>query len=102
LGTGVNLLPYSVYLQLNLGELKPTKVILQLADRSVKQPRGIIEDVIIQVDKFYFPMDFIALNTKLVPNPDKMILVILGRSFLATGNACINCRMGIMEITFDS
>jgi hypothetical protein len=100
LGAGVNLLPYSVYVQLGLGELKPTTVVLQLADRSVKKPRGIVEDVIIKVDKFYFPVDFIVLDTEPVPNPNKLIPVILGRPFLATANACINCRTGEMEITF--
>jgi hypothetical protein len=45
LGASVNLLPYSVYLQLGLGELKPTSMTIQLADKSVKRPRGIIEDV---------------------------------------------------------
>jgi hypothetical protein len=79
LGAGVNLLPYSVYQQLGLGELKPTTVILQLADRSIKKPRGVIEDVIIKVYKFFFPMDFIVLDTELVPNPEKLIPVILGR-----------------------
>jgi hypothetical protein len=62
LGASVNLLPYSVYLQLGLGELKPTTVTLQLADRLMKRPRGIIEDVLIKVDKFYFPMDFIMID----------------------------------------
>lgn len=56
--------------------------------------------MIIQVGKFYFPVDFIVLDTEPVPNPDKMIPVILGRPFLATANACIDCRTGIMEITF--
>jgi len=50
----VNLLPYSVFQSLNLGELKPTFVTLLLADRFVKVPRGIVEDVLVQVDKFYF------------------------------------------------
>ena len=50
LGASVNLLPYSVYKQLGLGELKPTSIILSLADRSVKIPRGIIEDVLVQID----------------------------------------------------
>jgi len=68
LGASVNLLPYSVYLQLGLGELKPISMILQLADRSVKIPRGIVEDVLIKVDKFYFPVDFIVLDTDLVQN----------------------------------
>ncbi|RVW66650.1 hypothetical protein CK203_063608 [Vitis vinifera] len=55
LGASVNLLPYSVYKQLGLGELKPTSITLSLADRSVKIPRGIIEDVLVQVDNFYYP-----------------------------------------------
>jgi hypothetical protein len=96
LGIGVNLLPYSVYVQLGLGELKSTMV----ADRSIKKPRGVIEDVIIRVDKFYFPVDFIVLDTKPVTDPTKLILVILGRPFLATANTCINCRTGEMEVTF--
>jgi hypothetical protein len=79
-----------VYQQLDLGELKPTIVILQLADRSNKKPRGIVEDVIIKVDKFFFPMDFIVLDTEPVSHPERLIPVILGRPFLATANACIN------------
>jgi hypothetical protein len=69
LEAGVNLLPYSVYLQLGLGELKPTPIILQLTDRSIKKPQGIIEDVIIQVDNFYFPVTslFLILNRWLIP-----------------------------------
>ena len=63
LGASVNLLPYSVYKQLGLGELKPTSITLSLADRSVKIPRGMIEDVLVQVDKFYYLMDFVVLDT---------------------------------------
>ncbi|RVW30314.1 hypothetical protein CK203_053967 [Vitis vinifera] len=63
LGASVNLLPYSVYKQLGLGELKPTTITLSLADRSVKIPRGVIEDVLVQVDNFYYPVDFIVLDT---------------------------------------
>ncbi|RVW12169.1 hypothetical protein CK203_098563 [Vitis vinifera] len=59
LGANVNLLSYSVYKQLGLGELKPTTITLSLADRSVKIPRGVIEDVLVQVDKFYYPVDFV-------------------------------------------
>ena len=51
LGASVNLLPYSVYVELGLRELKPTNITLQLADRSVKIPRGIVKDVLVQVDK---------------------------------------------------
>ncbi|RVW26841.1 Retrovirus-related Pol polyprotein from transposon 17.6 [Vitis vinifera] len=63
LGASVNLLPYSVYKQLGLGGLKPTAMTLSLADRSVKIPRGVIEDVLVQVDKFYYPVDFVVLDT---------------------------------------
>ncbi|RVW98370.1 hypothetical protein CK203_034286 [Vitis vinifera] len=63
LGASVNLLPYSIYKQLGLGELKPTSTTLSLADRSVKIPRGMIEDVLVQVDKFYYPVDFVVLDT---------------------------------------
>jgi hypothetical protein len=100
LGASVNLLPYSVYLQLGLGELKPTSMTLQLADRSVKIPRRIVEDVLIKVDKFYFPVDFIVLDIEPVQNVGVQIPVILGRPFLATANALINCRTGVMKISF--
>jgi hypothetical protein len=100
LGASVNLLPYSVYLQLRLGELKPTSMTLQLANRSVKVPRGIVEDVLIKVDKFYFPVDFIVLDTELVQVIGSEIPVILGRPFLAMANTLINCRSGVMKISF--
>jgi len=100
LGAGVNLLPYSVYLQLCLGELKTTPIILQLAYRSTKKRQGIIDDIIIRVDNFYFLVDFIILDTEPVANPTKIIPVILGGPFLAKANANINCRTGIMRIRF--
>ena len=66
LGASVNLLSYSVYKQLSLGELKPTSITLSLANRSIKIPKGIVEDVLIQVGKFYYPIDFVVLDTELV------------------------------------
>ncbi|RVW23225.1 hypothetical protein CK203_100446 [Vitis vinifera] len=63
LGASVNLLPYSVYKQLGLGELKPTSITLSLANRLVKIPRGIIEDVLVQVDNFFYLVDFVVLDT---------------------------------------
>jgi hypothetical protein len=94
LGASVNLLPYLVYLQLGLGELKPTSMTLQLANRSVKVPQEIVEGVLIKVDKFYFPVDFIVLDTEPVQVIGTEIPVILGRPFLATANTLINCRSG--------
>jgi hypothetical protein len=100
LGASVNLLPYSVYLKLGLGELKSTTVTLQLADRSLKRPWGILEDVLIKVDKFYFPVDFIVIDTEPVHDVVNQIPVILERPFLATANSLINCRTGMMKISF--
>jgi hypothetical protein len=74
LRASVNLLPYLVYVQLRLGELKPTSMRLQLVDRSVKVPRGIVEDVLIKVDKFYFPVDFTVLDTEPVQNLGSQIV----------------------------
>ena len=59
----VNLLPYSVYTQLELGELKPTHITLSLAEKSIKVPREIIEDVLMQVNIFYFLVDFVVTDT---------------------------------------
>ena len=64
LGASVNLLPYSVYKQLGLRELKPTSITLSLADRSIKIPKGAVDDVLIQVDKFYYLVDFVVLDTE--------------------------------------
>ncbi|XP_024021321.1 uncharacterized protein LOC112091559 [Morus notabilis] len=100
LGSSVNLMPYSVYSQLGIGEIKPTSVVLQLADRSIKRPRGIVEDVLLQIDRFYYPMDFLVLDTQSVVNMESSIPIILGRPFLATANALINCRNGVMKISF--
>ena len=96
LGASVNLLPYSVYKQLGLGELKPTTITLSLADRSVKIPKGIVEDVLVKVDKFYYPLDFVVLDTKLVATRANCVSIILGRPFLAISNAIINYRNGFM------
>ena len=100
LGASVNLLPYSMYKQLGLGELKPTSITLSLADRSIKIPKGTVEDVLIQVDKFYYPLDFVVLDTELATARANYVPIILGRPFLATSNVIINCRNGVMKLTF--
>jgi len=62
LGASINLMPLFVFRKLGLREAKPTTVSLQLADRSIKFPRGVIKDVLVTVDKLYFPADFIVLD----------------------------------------
>jgi hypothetical protein len=94
LGASVNLMPLSVYKNLGLGEAKPTTVSLQLADRSITYPRGIIEDVLVKVDKFIFPADFIVLDME----EDQEIPIILGRPFLATCGAEINVPKGKLTL----
>ena len=100
LGASVNLFPYSMYKKLGLGELKPTSIILSLADRPIKIPKGTIEDVLIQVDIFYYPVDFVVLDTEPVVVGANHVPIILGIPFLATSNAIINCRNGVMQLTF--
>ncbi|XP_031279110.1 uncharacterized protein LOC116137556 [Pistacia vera] len=99
LGASVNLLPTSMYEQFNLGELKSTEVILQLADRLVKMPRGLIEDVLVKVEELYFLVDFLVLDMEYTSS-GSMPPIILGRPFLAMANACINYRSGKMEVSF--
>ena len=96
----MNLMPYSVYKQLGLGELKPTNITLSLADRSVKIPKGIVEDVLVKIDKFYYQVDFVVLDTEPMASEPNHVPIILGRPFLATANAIINCRNGVMQLTF--
>ena len=100
LGASVNLLPYSMYKQLGLGELKPTSITLSVADRSIKIPKGTVEDGLILVDKFYYPVDFVILDTEPAAAWANYVPIILGRPFLATSNAIINCRNGVMQLTF--
>ena len=100
LGASVNLLPYSVYKQLVLGDLKPTTITLSLADRSIKISKGTVEDVLIEVDKFYYPIDFVVLDTEPFAVGANYVPIILGRPFLAASNAIINCRNGVMQLTF--
>ena len=80
-GASVNLLPYLVYKQLGLGELKPTTITLSLADRSVKIPKGIVEDFLVKVDKFYYPIDFLVLDTESVAECTNHVPIILGKTF---------------------
>ena len=96
LEASVNLLPYSVYRQLGLGGLKPTTITLSFADRSVKIPKGIVEYVLVKVDKFYYPVDFVVLDIEPEAIGANYVPIIRGKPFLATSNAIINCQNGIM------
>ncbi|XP_075095376.1 uncharacterized protein LOC142173659 [Nicotiana tabacum] len=87
---GINLMPLAIYTKLGIGIARPTSMLLQLADRIVKRPIGILDDVLVQVGKFVFSIDFVILDCQV----DKEIHIILGRPFLATGRALIDCETG--------
>ena len=99
LGASVNILPGNLFDQHDLGTLQQTDVILQLADKSTKIPRGVLSDVIVKVEDFYYPVDFLVLDTEKTLK-ESQPTIILGRPFLATINAQINCRTGVMDIPF--
>ncbi|KAL2923801.1 DNA damage-inducible protein 1 [Bienertia sinuspersici] len=95
LGASVSLMPLSICKKLQMGELKPTHISLQLADRTVKFPLGILEDVPLRVGKFFIPCDFVVMEME----EDAQVPIILGRPFLATAGAIIDMKNG--KITFE-
>jgi hypothetical protein len=66
----------------------------------MKKPSGIIEAILIKVDKFYYPVDFNVLDIEPTVNVEIQVSIILGHHFLATANAIINCKTGVMKISF--
>ncbi|GKE50108.1 hypothetical protein Tco_1481366 [Tanacetum coccineum] len=86
LGASLSLIPYMMYEKLGRGEPKPTRMRLELADRSIQYSRGIAENVLIKIDKFIPPIDFVILDMR----EDSKTLIILGRPFLATARAMID------------
>ncbi|CAN6476727.1 unnamed protein product [Victoria cruziana] len=89
LGASVNVLSGYLYDAFQLEWLKPTSMTIQLADRSVKAPRGVLEDILLKIEDFVFPVDFMILDMKGV-DADHQTPIILSRPFLATTNTCIN------------
>ena len=79
-GASINMMPLSVMQRLSLGELTPTTITLQMADRSMAQSEGILEDVLVKVGKFIFPVDFVIMQME----EDTQVPLLLGRPFLAT------------------
>ena len=100
LGASINLMPYSVYESLNLGDLKETKVVIQLADRSNRYPKGLLEDVLVQVNELIFPADFFVLEMEHDPMPTALPL-ILGRLFLRTARTKIDVYDGTLTMEID-
>ncbi|GJR24755.1 reverse transcriptase domain-containing protein [Tanacetum coccineum] len=94
LGASINLMPFSVWQKLNLPNLTPTCLTLELADRSISQPISIAKDVNIKVGVFQFPADFVVVDFK----PDPRVPLILGRCFLKTSRALIDVYEGELTL----
>ncbi|MCH95107.1 hypothetical protein A2U01_0016081, partial [Trifolium medium] len=104
LGANINLMPLSVFKKLGIGAARSTTVTLQIADRSICYPQGKIEDVLVRVDKFIFPADFIIMDF----TADEDTPILLGSPFLATGRTLIDVEKGELtmrvnnqEVTFN-
>ncbi|XP_070663031.1 uncharacterized protein [Malus domestica] len=100
LGASINVMPYSIYASMNLGELKNNGVIIQLADRSNAYPKGVLEDVLVQVDNLIFPADFYVLEMEDSPNVTPLP-ILLGRPFMKTARAKIDVFKGTLTMEFD-
>ncbi|XP_075088239.1 uncharacterized protein LOC142170269 [Nicotiana tabacum] len=94
LGANINLMPYSVFKTLGIGQPRTISMRLQMADRTMKRLLGIIDDVLVQVDKFILPADFVILDYEV----DYEVSIIFGRPFLATGKALVDVNAG--KLTF--
>ncbi|XP_058767230.1 uncharacterized protein LOC131640874 [Vicia villosa] len=95
LGASISLMPLSICEKLNMGELRPTKMSVQLADRSVRYPVSVLENVPVRIGQFYIPTDFIIMDIK----EDVNTPIILGRPFLATVGDIIDVKKG--KLTFE-
>ncbi|GJT63413.1 reverse transcriptase domain-containing protein [Tanacetum coccineum] len=103
LGVSINLIPLSIWKKHSLMELTPTRMTLELADRSITHPKGLAGDIFVKVGNFHFPTDFVVVDFE----ADPRVPLILGRSFLRTSRALIDVyegelvlRDGNEQITF--
>ncbi|KAM1216936.1 hypothetical protein ACFX2J_013166 [Malus domestica] len=100
LGASINVMPYSIYASMNLGELKKDGVIKQLADRSNAYPKGVLEDVLVQVNHLIFPADFYILDMKDSVH-STLLPILLGRPFMKTACTKIDVFKGTLTMEFD-
>ncbi|KHN34553.1 hypothetical protein glysoja_044932, partial [Glycine soja] len=94
LGASINLMPLSMIKRIREIEIRPTRMVLQLADRTIKHHYGIIEDVLVKVDKFLFPVDFVVMDM----DEDNEVPLIFGRPFMKTSKIMIDVEDGKLTI----
>nr|GFC07447.1 reverse transcriptase domain-containing protein [Tanacetum cinerariifolium] len=97
LGASINLMPLSIWKKLRLPTLNDTKMVLELADRTISKPTGVAENVFFKVGKLYFPADFFVLDFV----ADPRVPLILGRPFLSTAHALIDVYEGEIILRHD-
>ncbi|XP_040947714.1 uncharacterized protein [Gossypium hirsutum] len=100
LEASINVMPYSIYESLNAGFLTKTGVTIQLADRSIVHPEGVLEDVLVKVNGLIFPADFYVIKMEEDNTPGSSD-ILLGRPFLSTANTKIDVRSGTLTMEFD-
>jgi hypothetical protein len=98
LGASINVMPYSIYASLKLGPLNKTSVVIQLADRSIAYPKGVVEDVLVQINDLVFPANFCVLDME---NGDQTTPILLGRPFLKTSKTKVDVHSGTLTMEFD-
>ncbi|KAM1911995.1 hypothetical protein ACFX14_000100 [Malus domestica] len=99
LGASINVMPYSIYASMNLGKLKNDGVIIQLADRSNAYPKGVLEDVLVQVNHLVFPADFYVLEMDESDHAPSLP-ILLGRPFMKTAQTKIDVAKGEVTMAF--
>ncbi|XP_062151973.1 uncharacterized protein LOC133860367 [Alnus glutinosa] len=98
LGASINVMPYSIYASLKLGPLNKTSVVIQLADRFIAYPKGVVEDVLVQINDSVFPTDFYVLDME---NGDQTTPILLGKPFLKTSKTKVDVHNGTLTMEFD-
>ncbi|XP_062170377.1 uncharacterized protein LOC133876109 [Alnus glutinosa] len=99
LGASINVMPYSIYASLKLGPLNKTSVVIQLADRSIAYRKGVVEDVLVQINDLVFPANFYVLDME---NNDQTTSILLGRPFLKTPKTKVDVYNGTLTMEFDA
>ncbi|XP_048227239.1 uncharacterized protein LOC125369269 [Ricinus communis] len=97
LGASISVMPYNLFKKLEIGEPKPTLMSVQLADKSIVYPSGIIEDLLVKVQEFIFPMDFVIMDMDETIN----VSLILRRPFFATARAIIDVNDGKLTLRIE-
>ncbi|XP_020235005.1 uncharacterized protein LOC109814900 [Cajanus cajan] len=94
LGASINLMPLSMLQRIGEVEVRPIRMTLQLANRSIKYPHGVVEDLLVKVDKFWFPVDFVVMDME----EDSEVPLILGRPFMKTAKVIIDVDDGKLKV----